>query len=91
MISDHKQTLKKRAPRSAPAAHAAVLNVTESAHYCGYRTTAFWEARRQPGFPEPILLTERLKGYRRADLDRWLESRRATAARRAELQKVAAS
>lgn len=62
-------------PRSAPAAHAAVLNVAEAAQYCGMRQTSFWEARRQPGFPEPVLLTERLKGYRRADLDKWIESR----------------
>ena len=34
MTQDTKQT-RPRAPRSAPAAHAAVLNVTEAAHYLG--------------------------------------------------------
>jgi predicted DNA-binding transcriptional regulator AlpA len=77
MTQDTKQSRAPRSPRSAPAAHAAVLNVNEAAHYCGMRTTSFWQARRSPGFPAPVLLTERLKGYRRTDLDRWLESRRA--------------
>lgn len=70
-----KQT-RTRAPRSEPAAHSAVLNVNESAHYCGMRSTSFWQVRRSPDFPTPIQLTQRLKGYRRADLDRWLDARR---------------
>lgn len=67
---------KERAPRSDPPAFAAVLNVRESARYLGMRDTTFWEARRAPDFPAPIQLTARLKGFKRSDLDRWLDARR---------------
>jgi len=67
---------KERAPRSDPPEFAAVLNVRESARYVGMRDTTFWQARRAPDFPAPIQLTARLKGFKRSDLDRWLDARR---------------
>lgn len=68
---------RARGPRSAPTGAAAVLNIGEAAQYVGVRPTTFWVLRKDPDFPPVIRLTERLRGYLRADLDVWLASRTA--------------
>lgn len=68
---------RSRSPRSAPTGAAAVLTIGEAANYVGVRPTTFWNLRKDPTFPPVIRLTERLRGYLRADLDAWIEARRA--------------
>lgn len=72
---------RKAHTSGAPPTWAEVLRTAQAARYCGMGDTAFWSIRRvDPTFPKPLLLTERARGFRRTDLDAWLESKRAKVA-----------
>jgi len=78
---DSAQPARKAHTSGAPPTWAEVLRTAQAARYCGMGDTSFWAMRRaDPTFPKPLLLTERARGFRRADLDAWLESKRAKVA-----------
>lgn len=53
-----------------------VLRNAPAAAYIGVGTTRFWTLRKtDPDFPRPIILGARARGYRRSELDAWLERR----------------
>lgn len=55
----------------------AVLRRKAAAAYLGICLSTLENMKQQPGFPRPIQITPRSVGYRKADLDAWLESRQA--------------
>lgn len=55
----------------------SVIRVRDAAPYIGVCSTRLWQLSKTPDFPRPIVLGQRARGYRRADLDSWIESRKA--------------
>jgi len=55
----------------------AVLRRKDAASYLGVCVNTLGNMKDAPGFPRPIRITHRSVGYRKADLDAWLESRQA--------------
>ncbi|MDN3559127.1 helix-turn-helix transcriptional regulator [Vreelandella neptunia] len=55
----------------------AVLRYKDTAAYLGVCVNTVRNMKDAPGFPRPIRITHRSVGYRKADLDAWLESRQA--------------
>lgn len=43
----------------------------------GIDSTTIWRLRRRGLFPQPLQLSPRRVGYRRVDIERWLEQRQA--------------
>ena len=80
-VASPKQTsAKPRRHREAipPPPHPQAVNLTaeEACGYLGIRRRALTELRRNdPTFPKGILLSGGIVRWRRAELDRWLDSR----------------
>lgn len=55
----------------------AVLRRKDAAVYLGVCVNTLGNMKDMPGFPRPIRVTQRSVGYRKADLDAWLENRQA--------------
>lgn len=54
-----------------------IKRVAESARHCGVSIRQFFNLRRDdPSFPAAIRLGSNAKGWRRSDLDAWLERQR---------------
>lgn len=74
-ISDSARAARKAA-KPKPQHLPEVLRTAPAAAYIGAGTTLFWTLRRtDPSFPKPIILGTRARGYRRSDLDAWIERR----------------
>jgi len=52
-----------------------VLRASEAARKLGIGRTAFYELLKTEGFPAPIVLSARSRGYSERELDAWIESR----------------
>ena len=52
-----------------------ILNCEDAATYCCISRTTLWDLLKTSDFPEPIMLTTRVRAWRIADLDDWIESR----------------
>ena len=53
-----------------------ILRAKEAAPYCGVSRTTLWRlSENDKTFPAKIYLTKAAVGWRKADLDIWLESR----------------
>jgi prophage regulatory protein len=64
--------------RSKPSSYdpsAAVVRPKHLQQVVGLSVTTAWRLRQLGQFPDPIQLSARSIGWRRADLDKWLESR----------------
>lgn len=54
---------------------ASIVRPRHLRHAVGLSPTTAWRLRQRGQFPEPIRLTARACGWRRADLVAWLDSR----------------
>jgi prophage regulatory protein len=52
-----------------------LLTVTDVCKLLRISKPTLWRLRRSGNFPEPTTVTERIFGWRRSELDAWLESR----------------
>lgn len=66
---------RRRSPVVIPEG-TEVLRIEQAAAFCGMKSTAFWKARKQPGFPHPVPLGVRARGFFRKELQAWLQLRR---------------
>ena len=61
-----------------PTAASDRLSTREACeHLTVSRTTLYGYLKRDPGFPRPFKLSERALRWSRAELDAWIESKRA--------------
>lgn len=55
---------------------SAILRPKDAAVYCAMSVSSLWrQEQRDPRFPAKIRFSARCVGYRRADLDEWLEAK----------------
>ena len=53
-----------------------VLRLKQAAHYCGFSTTTLWRLEQtDPLFPRKIKFSSRVFGFRRIDLDKYLQQK----------------
>ena len=53
-----------------------VLRLKQAAHYCGFSTTTLWRLEQtDPLFPRKIKFSSRVCGFRRIDLDKYLQQK----------------
>ena len=53
-----------------------ILRLKQAAAYCGFSTTTLWRLEQSdPLFPNKIRFSARVCGFRKADLDRYLEEK----------------
>jgi len=53
-----------------------ILRMKDSADYCGFSTTTLWRLEQtDPNFPKKIRFSPRCCGYRRSDLDTYLQQK----------------
>ena len=51
-----------------------ILRLKQSAEYCGFSPTTLWRLEQtDPDFPKKIRFSPRVCGYRREDLDAYLQ------------------
>ena len=53
----------------------AVLRLSDLTRYLAVGRSRIYQLRREPDFPKPIRLGQRSVGWRRSEIDRWVESR----------------
>ena len=69
-------TVPKRPKATPPYDSAAdVVRPYHIRHATGISATTAWRYRQKGQFPEPLRLTDGTVGWRRADLNAWLDSR----------------
>ena len=66
---------RKRRERQPIPEQAAILRIQQAQDYLNVGSTAFNKMRQAPDFPPVIVLSERARGYRRSDLDAFIERR----------------
>jgi predicted DNA-binding transcriptional regulator AlpA len=53
-----------------------VLRLKQAANYCGFSTTTLWRLEQtDPLFPRKIKFSSRVCGFRRTDLDNYLQQK----------------
>jgi len=55
-----------------------ILRLKDAAYYIGVSTTTLWRLdKSDETFPKKVNLTKRCAGYRKSELDDWIESKSA--------------
>lgn len=58
-------------PRACSSVRPAIVRASHAHGVLGMGRTRFWEIAKTEGFPRPIVLSRRMKGYLVAELEQW--------------------